>query len=135
MKQNIHIQLVGNRVILATPSGAMPAWLAGKYPEVVERLMGVLNAGALCLMLRSQGIPARIVVGYRPDVWISLSAVPDAMRSRAGLALAARLKPGVSLAQAQADTDMIAAQLEKQFPESQILQGLAQALRQGSKEI
>jgi hypothetical protein len=24
-------------------------------------------AGALCLMLRSQGIPARIVVGYRPD--------------------------------------------------------------------
>ena len=29
-----------------------------------------------------------IVVGYRPDVWMSLSAVPDAMRSRAGLALA-----------------------------------------------
>jgi predicted permease len=44
-----------------------------------------------------------IVVGYRPDVWISLSAVPDAMRSRAGLALAARLKPGVSIEQAHAE--------------------------------
>jgi predicted permease len=44
-----------------------------------------------------------IVVGYRPDVWISLAAVPDAMRSRAGLALAARLKPGVSIEQARAE--------------------------------
>ena len=34
-----------------------------------------------------------IVVGYRPDVWMSLSAVPDAMRSRGGFALVARLKP------------------------------------------
>jgi predicted permease len=44
-----------------------------------------------------------IGVGYPPDVWISLSAVPDAMRSRASLALAARLKPDVSLAQARAE--------------------------------
>jgi predicted permease len=44
-----------------------------------------------------------IVVGYRPDVWISLAAVPDAMRSRAGLALAARLRPGVSIEQARAE--------------------------------
>ena len=44
-----------------------------------------------------------LVVGYRPDVWMSLSAVPDAMRSRAGLALAARLKPGVSIEQARAE--------------------------------
>jgi predicted permease len=43
------------------------------------------------------------VVGYRPDVWMSLSAVPDAMRSRAGMALAARLKPGVSIEQARAE--------------------------------
>ena len=27
---------------------------------------------ALCLMLRSQGIPARIIVGYRPDEYNSL---------------------------------------------------------------
>ena len=44
-----------------------------------------------------------IVVGYRPDVWISLSAVPDAMRSRASLALAARLKPDASIEQARAE--------------------------------
>ena len=44
-----------------------------------------------------------IVVGHQPDVWISLSAVPDAMRSRAGLALAARLEPGVSIEQARAE--------------------------------
>lgn len=44
-----------------------------------------------------------LVVGYPPDVWISLSAVPEAMRSRAGLALAARLKPGVSIEQARAE--------------------------------
>jgi predicted permease len=44
-----------------------------------------------------------LVVGYQPDVWMSLSAVPDAMRSRAGLALAARLRPGVSIDQARAE--------------------------------
>jgi putative ABC transport system permease protein len=44
-----------------------------------------------------------LVVGYRPDVWMSLSAVPEAMRSRAGLALAARLKSGVSIEQARAE--------------------------------
>jgi predicted permease len=44
-----------------------------------------------------------IVVGHQPDVWISLSAVPDAMRSRAGLALAARLKSGVPIEQARAE--------------------------------
>lgn len=48
------------------------------------------------------GFPG-LVVGYRPDVWMSLSAVPDAMRSRAGLALAARLRPGVSIDQARAE--------------------------------
>ena len=44
-----------------------------------------------------------IVVGYRPDVWISLSAVPDAMRSRAGFALVARLGPGAPIERAQAE--------------------------------
>jgi predicted permease len=44
-----------------------------------------------------------IVAGYRPDVWISLSSIPDAMRSRAGLALVARLKPQTSIEQAQAE--------------------------------
>jgi predicted permease len=44
-----------------------------------------------------------IVAGYQPDVWISLSAIPDAMRSRVSLALAARLEPGASIEQATAE--------------------------------
>jgi len=44
-----------------------------------------------------------VVVGYRQDVWMSLSAVPDAMRSRAGLSLIARLGPGASIEQARAE--------------------------------
>ena len=44
-----------------------------------------------------------VVAGYRPDVWLSLSAAPDAMRSRGALSLLARLRPGVSIAQAQAE--------------------------------
>ena len=39
----------------------------------------------------------------RPDIWISLGALPPAVRGRAGLALMARLKPGVSIAQATAE--------------------------------
>ena len=44
-----------------------------------------------------------IVAGYRPDIWMSLSAVPEAMRPRVSLSLAAHLKPGVSIEQAQAE--------------------------------
>jgi hypothetical protein len=44
-----------------------------------------------------------LVVGYRPDVWISLSSIPNAIRSRAGLALVARLKPQASIEQARAE--------------------------------
>ena len=39
--------------------------------------------------------------GYQTDVWTSLAAIPEAIRSRGGLSLLARLKPGVSIAQAQ----------------------------------
>lgn len=44
-----------------------------------------------------------VVVGYRPDVWISFSAVPDAIRSKAGFSLIGRLKPGASIEQARAE--------------------------------
>jgi predicted permease len=44
-----------------------------------------------------------IVTGRRPDVWLSLSVVPDGMRARAALSLAARLKPGASIEQARAE--------------------------------
>jgi len=44
-----------------------------------------------------------IVAAYQPDVWVSLSAVPDAMRPRVGLSLVARLKAGASIDQARAE--------------------------------
>ncbi len=44
-----------------------------------------------------------VVAGYAPDVWISLSAVPDAMRSKLSLSLLARLKPVASIEQARAE--------------------------------
>ena len=44
-----------------------------------------------------------VTAASHPDVWISFGAVPEAMRSRAGLALIARLKPGASIEQARAE--------------------------------
>jgi putative ABC transport system permease protein len=55
------------------------------------------------------------------DLWIPMNFdVDPEMKQRFAhfLRPIGRLKPGVSLAQAQADTDLIAAQLEQQFPES-----------------
>ena len=55
------------------------------------------------------------------DLWLpmNLDADPsDKTRFSHFLRPVGRLKAGVSLAQAQADTDLIAAQLEQQFPES-----------------
>jgi putative ABC transport system permease protein len=55
------------------------------------------------------------------ELWVPLNfdASPGMkQRSAHFLRPLGRLKPGVSLAQAQADTDTIAAQLEKQFPET-----------------
>jgi predicted permease len=44
-----------------------------------------------------------VVVGYRPDIWISFSAVPDAVRSKGSFSLIGRLKPGASIEQARAE--------------------------------
>jgi putative ABC transport system permease protein len=55
------------------------------------------------------------------DLWLpmNLDADPnDKTRFSRFLRPVGRLKPGVSLVQAQADTDIIAAQIEEQFPES-----------------
>jgi len=44
-----------------------------------------------------------VTVSMRQDVWVSIDAIPPAMRSRAGVGLLARLKPGASIAQARAE--------------------------------
>jgi putative ABC transport system permease protein len=44
-----------------------------------------------------------VTASMRSDVWVSLGAIPTATRSRAGVSLLARLKPGASIAQARAE--------------------------------
>ncbi len=44
-----------------------------------------------------------VTAGARPEVWLSIGAIPTAMRSRGGFALFAHLKPGVSIARARAE--------------------------------
>jgi putative ABC transport system permease protein len=54
------------------------------------------------------------------DMWVPLNFDDPEMKMRKAhfLRPIGRLKPGVSLTQAQADMDLVAAQLEKQFPDS-----------------
>ena len=63
-----------------------------RFPAPIQAtVVGVAEAGF-----------SGVTGGYQTDVWTSLAAIPEAMRPRAGLSLMARLKPGVSIEQAQA---------------------------------
>jgi predicted permease len=73
----------------------------GAIVEVTDRrLPGPVHATVV-------GVADRDFYGVTPsmrsDVWVSLGAIPTAMRSRGGVALMARLKPGVSIAEARAE--------------------------------
>ena len=67
-------------------------------------------------------MPAGLRLPQEAELWVPLNfdADPTMMKQRKGhfLRPVGKLKPGVSLAQAQADTDHIAAQLEQQFPDT-----------------
>ena len=66
-------------------------------------------------------MPAGLSLPQAAELWVPLNFdVEPGMKQRKAhfLRPIGRLKPGVSLAQAQADTDVIAAQLEQQFPDS-----------------
>ena len=66
-------------------------------------------------------MPAGVSFPQSAELWIPLNfdGEPEMKwRKAAFLRPVARLKPGVTLTQAQADTDTIAAQLEQQFPDS-----------------
>jgi putative ABC transport system permease protein len=66
-------------------------------------------------------MPASVTLPQSAELWVPMNfdAAPE-MKQRFAhfLRPVGRLKEGVSLAQAQADTDLIAAQLEQQFPDS-----------------
>ena len=66
-------------------------------------------------------MPAHLSLPQKAELWVPMNFDADEemkMRVAHFLRPVGRLKPGVSLAQAQADTDQIAAQLEQQFPDS-----------------
>jgi putative ABC transport system permease protein len=66
-------------------------------------------------------MPADLRLPQAADLWVPLNFDVDPemkLRKAHFLRPIGRLKQGVSLTQAQADTDLIAAQLERQFPDS-----------------
>jgi len=108
---------------------------AGPYPGLLsanyfQRRFGS-DSGILGQTLTVSGTPVLVVgiaprdfMGTRPevpDIWISSSALGDARRraqDRTTLSsvLTARLRPGVSLAQAQAELNVMASALRNQYP-------------------
>ena len=89
----------------------------GGDPAIINK--SIVLEGRTCQVL---GVMGQDVVFPQPaDLWMPLNfdAAPEMkLRKAHFLRPIGRLKPGVTLAQAQADTDLIAAQLERQFPES-----------------
>ncbi len=66
-------------------------------------------------------MPADLKLPQTAELWVPMNFDADPemkMRQAHFFRPVGRLKAGVSLAQAQADTDSIAAQLEQQFPDS-----------------
>ncbi len=89
----------------------------GGDPSIVNKTI-VLN-GKACEVIGVMG--EDVSLPQTADVWmpLNLDADPaDKTRFSHFLRPVGRLKPGVTLAQAQADVDLIAAQLMQQFPES-----------------
>jgi putative ABC transport system permease protein len=64
--------------------------------------------------------PDFVYPGREFDLWTPLTINPDDYRTRMnyGLLAVARLRPNVTLAQAQAEMNLIAARLERQYPEA-----------------
>jgi predicted permease len=99
-----------------TPSGAPAAVVSWRYWQHVfsgeSRALGAIVdiddprlPGPVHAMVVGVAEPrfSGVTAGRGPDVWLSLGAIPATMRSRAGLALIARLKPGMSMAQARTE--------------------------------
>jgi putative ABC transport system permease protein len=89
----------------------------GGDPSIVNKTI-VLN-GKACEVIGVMG--EGVSFPQTADLWLPMNLDADAAdktRFSHFLQPVGRLKPGVSLVQAQADTDIIAAQLDQQFPES-----------------
>ena len=88
----------------------------GGDPGIINKTI-VLNGKATQII----GVMGRdVALPQAAELWVPLNFSDDEMKMRKAHFLRpfGRLKPGVSLTQAQADMDLVAAQLEKQYPDS-----------------
>lgn len=133
----LNVQALYGRILLPadeTPGQAQAVLLShafwqrrfGSDPNVVGKtltlndqnviIIGVLPAG---FSLHKEVLPTVNGV-QRADVFLPL-AISDASRTNRGgedYNILARLKPGVTIAQAQADMDLIAEQMKRQYPQN-----------------
>ena len=77
--------------------------------NVSTQIAGILPPGFRLLMPPSVGTPEQI------DLWFPYALAP--IRKYRGLSVLARLRPGVTLSQADAELQTLAAQFERQYPD------------------
>jgi putative ABC transport system permease protein len=90
------------------------AGIVGRRMQVDDEVYTIAGVMPHGFEFPPMGSPA-----YRPVLWMSLNLPADQEFARGlhSLAVVARLKPGVSIQQAQAEMDTIAARLAKAYPE------------------
>jgi putative ABC transport system permease protein len=97
--------------------------LFGRDPAIVGRRVRVDAVSRTVIGV----MPPSFAFGARPaDYWLSTFVVtPEFRQTRVPhyLGAVARLKPGVTLAQAQADLSRVASQLEREYPDSNTQMG------------
>ncbi len=84
-----------------------------KLDEVSYRIIGIMPESFEFPASRDSAVPI-------PAVWIPMAFSPDEIRDRAAnydISVVARLKPGVSIAHAQADVSRIAEEFQREHPD------------------
>ena len=91
----------------------------GARPDIVGRRMVINGQATEVIGVLSADFQSPM---FTPDVLLPLGYYPNAgdltTRGRPGIAVLGKLKPGVTVAQAQRDMDVIATRLAEQFPQT-----------------
>jgi putative ABC transport system permease protein len=89
----------------------------GGDPSVIGRVVQMDGEGTTVVGVMPEGF---FFPNKRSEYWIPASFTPGqlAKRNQHNLEVVARLKPGVTVAQAQRDMDVIAKQLQRQYPDT-----------------
>jgi putative ABC transport system permease protein len=100
----------------------------GSDPEVLNRTLTLNGKQHTIVGVMPAGFrfPSRRPV----DVWAIHTLNPPTSRPPYGLIALGRLKPGISIRQAEAELDQIAAQVTAQFPSSQELVGVMMPMKE-----